>query len=121
MTPGRKVNSEEKAAYMREWRKKNPERAKMIGDRSRVRNAKRNYDDARARFNAIKDGPCMDCGVWYPPYVMQWDHRDPATKEFTIGATARKAWGKVVAEVAKCDLVCANCHAIRTHERRKEQ
>lgn len=107
------------AEYMREWRRKNLERARETDRGNRQRNAKRNYDKTRAKFNALKDGPCMDCGVSYPPYVMQWDHRDPSQKEFTIGSTTRVAWDKVLAEVAKCDLVCANCHAIRTHERRK--
>src|SRR5215471_16506191 len=72
-----------------------------------------------AKLNALKARPCMDCGGSFPPYVMDFDHRDPATK---IGPVSRLlyqglGWSKIVAEVAKCDLGCANCHRIRTHNR----
>lgn len=107
--------------YMREWRLRNPEKARANDRKNRERNAARQYREARAKFNALKDGPCSDCDVRYPPYVMQWDHRDSSQKEFTIGQSTRVAWRRVLAEVAKCDLVCANCHAVRTHERRKER
>jgi hypothetical protein len=60
--------------------------------------------------------PCTECGKTYPPYVMDFDHRDPATKLFSL--LADKALLKnrdvLLAEVAKCDVVCANCHAVRT-------
>ncbi len=57
----------------------------------------------------------MDCSVQYPPYVMQFDHRDPAAKAFSVGRViTRWSWESILAEVAKCDLVCANCHAERT-------
>src|SRR5712691_7309094 len=60
--------------------------------------------------------PCADCGKTYPPYLMDFDHHDPATKSFSL--LADKALLKnrdvLLAEVAKCDVVCANCHATRT-------
>ena len=60
--------------------------------------------------------PCMDCGNTYPPYVMDFDHRDPATKLFSLLADKAllKNHDALLAEVAKCDVVCANCHAVRT-------
>jgi hypothetical protein len=49
---------------------------------------------------------------------MQWDHRPGFEK---LGDISVDFWGKsrdeVLAEIAKCDLVCAKCHAIRTFER----
>lgn len=59
----------------------------------------------------------MDCGISYPYYVMQFDHRE--NKKFTLGKVLHHKLEKVLDEIAKCDLVCANCHAIRTHERGK--
>jgi hypothetical protein len=49
---------------------------------------------------------------------MQWDHRPGAVKLFEISA-GYGPWTRedVLAEVAKCDLVCTNCHIIRTFER----
>lgn len=65
-----------------------------------------------------EEEPCMDCGQHWPYYVMQFDHRPGTTKMFHIGSAFGHAIADVLAEIQKCDLVCANCHAIRTHERR---
>ena len=63
--------------------------------------------------------PCLDCGGTYPPFAMDFDHRDPSTKLFDLRAGSGGIWLKsrqvLEAEVAKCDIVCANCHRVRTH------
>ena len=71
----------------------------------------------RGYINRIKDRPCMDCGVKYPPYVMDFDHRAKQNKEINIGRMIGGGWskGKVDKEISKCDLVCSNCHRIRTY------
>lgn len=60
--------------------------------------------------------PCMDCGRVFPPHVMDFDHRDPKMKSFSL--TTGKAYLKnravLEAEIAKCDVICGNCHRIRT-------
>jgi hypothetical protein len=62
--------------------------------------------------------PCADCGKNYPYYVMDFDHRDPATKKFTIASKAKSTSRKQIwEEIAKCDVVCSNCHRERTHGR----
>jgi hypothetical protein len=72
----------------------------------------------RLSLKELKEGkPCTDCGYSYPSYVMQFDHLDPLRKSFTIAnivSNGRHSWDKVLKEIEKCDLVCANCHAIRT-------
>jgi hypothetical protein len=49
---------------------------------------------------------------------MQWDHRPGEEK---LGDINEDFWDRsreeILAEIAKCDLVCANCHAIRTFSR----
>ena len=64
-----------------------------------------------------KDKPCADCDVRYPYYVMQFDHI--ADKQFNIGEFSKKsiALSRIRREVEKCEVVCANCHAERTHQR----
>jgi hypothetical protein len=54
---------------------------------------------------------CVDCGE-ADPLVLEFDHRDPAIKEFTIFARhgSRYSFRRVIAEIAKCDVRCANCH-----------
>ena len=61
---------------------------------------------------------CVDCGRQFLPEVMQWDHRPGTVKLFEMSA-AYAPWTReeVLAEVAKCDLVCTNCHIIRTFKR----
>ena len=68
----------------------------------------------RAFIYEAKNRPCADCKVSYPPYVMDFDHVR-GEKEFGIGDNIiNVSWERLIAEVAKCDVVCANCHRIRT-------
>ena len=61
---------------------------------------------------------CMDCGNKFPYYVLDLDHRDPSIKEVTPSRLWKSnSWTKVNAELEKCDVVCANCHRVRTHEK----
>lgn len=64
------------------------------------------------------DKACMDCGIIYPYYVMDFDHRDASTKIAEVSKLVSN--GELQAlldEIAKCDLVCANCHRRRTYLR----
>lgn len=74
-----------------------------------------------ARVNALKDVPCADCGGRFPAYCMDFDHVR-GVKVMAVSRMIRQAvaWEKVLAEVAKCEVVCANCHRIRTQERRQQ-
>lgn len=78
--------------------------------------AKRN--EIRTFLQAVKSYPCEDCSGSYPYYVMQLDHRPDEIKLVNPATLVNcGSWGKVIDEIMKCDLVCANCHAIRTFER----
>jgi hypothetical protein len=59
--------------------------------------------------------PCVDCGE-SDFRVLQFDHRDPLKKLFAIGQGDRWPLAALVAEIAKCDIRCANCHSRRTFE-----
>lgn len=60
--------------------------------------------------------PCADCGET-DPVILEFDHR--GDKEFAIGANLRdRRWEDILAEIAKCDVVCANCHRRRTAAQR---
>jgi hypothetical protein len=48
---------------------------------------------------------------------MDFDHRDGETKLFNIGNATNFDRQRILAEIHKCDLVCANCHRIRTQLR----
>ena len=67
---------------------------------------------------SLKQKPCMDCGIQYPYYVMDFDHRNKKTKLTTISRMINfhsYSKEKIIKEIKKCDLVCANCHRIRTY------
>ena len=52
---------------------------------------------------------------------MDFDHRDPETKEFEVSVKLRRvSFDRLLAEVAKCDVVCANCHKYRTFNINKQ-
>ena len=72
----------------------------------------------RAFICSLKTCPCTDCGIEYPSYVMQFDHVR-GTKKFNITSAQSSFVSKkrLLAEIAKCEVVCANCHAERTHKR----
>lgn len=63
--------------------------------------------------------PCTDCGKFYPPYVMQFDHIPDKGEKIKCVAhmTMYGNLEKIKQEIEKCELVCANCHAERTHKR----
>ena len=75
---------------------------------------------ARARLiQALKNVPCADCMNVYPYWVMHFDHvRGVKVANVSAMATREYPVKAILAEVEKCEIVCANCHATRTHVRR---
>lgn len=66
---------------------------------------------------AFKDRPCADCGIEYPPCILDFDHVS-GTKEFDIGFKYHSvAIDRLLDEIMKCEVVCANCHRMRTYRR----
>ena len=64
--------------------------------------------------------PCTDCGGIFHPAAMTWDHLPGYEKVDNVGAMlTRHSRAKLLREIAKCELVCANCHAVRSYERRR--
>jgi DNA-binding CsgD family transcriptional regulator len=61
---------------------------------------------------------CIDCKEKYPHYVLEFDHREGETKNGSVSDIYAK-WGRDLGlkEAEKCDIVCANCHKIRTYNR----
>lgn len=63
----------------------------------------------------LKEKPCADCKQTFPSYVMDFDHQ--YDKKFLVSCSGNRNWHKVLAEIEKCDVICANCHRTRTHDR----
>lgn len=62
---------------------------------------------------------CCDCGHFYDPVCMDFDHIH--LKQFNISSAFRNhgySLLKILKEIENCELVCANCHRLRTKKRR---
>lgn len=70
----------------------------------------------------LKRNPCTDCNKIYPPFVMDLDHVK-GEKKFTIASVMRNSVPDdvLMEEIMKCELVCSNCHRLRTYNRRHLQ
>ncbi len=68
----------------------------------------------------LKNVPCADCGGEFPEYVMEFDHSRGAKKGNVMVMASKVSKADLLAEIEKCDVVCANCHKVRTHDRRPQ-
>ena len=70
------------------------------------------YQDIKSRT------PCADCGGYFHHAAMACDHLPGTVKIDDVSSLARRySWKAMLAEIAKCELVCANCHAVRSFRR----
>jgi len=71
----------------------------------------------RQFLNELKDSPCLDCGGSFPPCAMDFDHMPGHEKVGNVGRMIDFSRASILSEIEKCELVCANCHRVRTHKR----
>lgn len=104
------------------WKDKEKQRAAIrqhyyANRQSYIDKAMKRKKEIRQWLNSIKEAsPCTDCKVSYPYYVMDFDHI--GKKSSTINQLIENcSLQRLKDEIAQCELVCANCHRARTHER----
>ena len=70
-------------------------------------------DERRQRCIEYLGGRCARCGStdW-----LEFDHKDPATKSFTVSGNLNRRWEALVVELDKCQLLCHDCHRTKTVE-----
>jgi len=101
--------------YTRKHYEKNK---KYYKDKARKNDAK--YIKRSANLiNEKRDRPCMDCKKTYPICVMEFDHISD-DKLYNVSETKVYSIDTIKKEMAKCEVVCANCHRIRTEARRNK-
>lgn len=74
--------------------------------------------ERRTLINAIKvERGCAECGYNAHPAALDFNHVR-GEKLFNVSQDPKVALHRLTAEIAKCDVLCANCHRIHTYERR---
>jgi len=105
------TSKEQNRKYYLNQLKKDPESYKKA---SQERNKKIRADNQQKMILYLLEHPCVDCGM-SNPICLHPDHINPETKSFQIGSKMSKYnWEKILIELKKCEIRCANCHMIRT-------
>jgi hypothetical protein len=71
----------------------------------------------------LKNNHCKDCNI-DNPVVLEFDHLPEFEKSFDIGravGSSGRSWESIYKEILKCDVVCSNCHKIRTSKRSNDR
>ena len=102
--------------YLQKWRK----------DYNKNNRTKKRQNDAykRAHVKSVVDTlkeetPCADCGNKFPAVAMDFDHVHGKNKSIANLVGGAYKLEIILAEIALCEIVCACCHRIRTHERKQ--
>jgi hypothetical protein len=116
------VNRQAQKEAQQRWYARNKERIDNRRKEKREEINRRNrerIEEKRERIRRLKEeSSCSDCDQQYPYYVMDYDHcRGSKIAGLARLVGAGVSWEFLAAEIAKCDLVCANCHREREHQR----
>ncbi len=107
-------NKEKRAAQNKAWRAANYERQRALQD-SYERKRKQQIAEYKLELG------CAHCGYRGHPAALHFDHLPEHEKSFTISQKTKRKWSVLVAEMEKCQVLCANCHAIQTATRHTEK
>ena len=104
---------------MSRWNQRNRERFNQQWRRWYAKNAKRKRGWQRRRREGIRrwwlelkaTKRCERCGE-SALECLHFHHRDPAEKDLDLSLAIARGWAKerILAEIAKCEVLCANCH-----------
>jgi Zn finger protein HypA/HybF involved in hydrogenase expression len=80
--------------------------------------SKKNHAEFRLKIAVIKlERGCVDCGYSRYAEALDFDHLSGAEKVKSVALMWGYSWDKVLTEIAKCEVVCSNCHRHRTKVR----
>jgi hypothetical protein len=99
-----------KAEYQKKWYEKNK--------KSHIKNVKANEAKVMEWYREYKKSlSCIKCGENHPACI-QFHHRDPKQKNISVSLAPKKGWSvsRILTEINKCDVLCANCHFKTHHE-----
>lgn len=114
---------EKRKEYLRQWRIKNKESIKekqrewwekkcSQEQRKSYHGRSQHYRNQKIdRLKKELGGKCVGCGT---THNLQFDHVDRTQKSFTISANRDKLYELLLEEAKKCQLLCKECHKIKT-------
>lgn len=109
----REKNADKMKAYRRKWyaENKTAEREKAkVRQSGRRKTLKKWFREYKSTLS------CNRCGFKHPA-ALDFHHKDPSTKKFTIGAELSSFSKEILLEeISKCEVICANCHRIHHYE-----
>lgn len=108
-------NKEDEKKYQKEHYLRNKELYKKRASISRELLRKRNSEYVQ---DIKQSNPCLDCGGYFHYSQMDFDHIG-SNKSNTISRMSNSSTSlkKIKEEIDKCELVCSNCHRLRTWNR----
>jgi len=114
-------NPEQKKEHNRQYYRAKRESILAKSERNYQRNKARKIEKASERRKRIgrflreqkQEKCCVRCDFANPRALM-FHHRYPAEKELTVARAYSMGWSekRILAEIAKCEILCANCHMI---------
>lgn len=115
-------NKQAVSEYMKQWRANN--KVSINNYREATQESRRNYNREYERQRRRKrrqewldaNGPCAHCESWEN---LEVDHIDPDKKSFKIYWL--NSWKKLLPELAKCQVLCHDCHVKKTAQWRKDK
>lgn len=99
--------------------KKDSQRKWYLANKARhIDNVKKRSQESRLAnrdfmFDYLLSHPCVDCGE-SDPIVLEFDHIAPESKEFCLSSSVDYSLQKLIEEIKKCEVRCANCHRRKT-------
>lgn len=106
-------SAEAKRAYERKWRRDKAAHDPEYLKRKQATDAAWRKRHLLAFAKAKMERGCDRCGFNACAQALQYHHRDPAEKLYDLGRWSPSIGkAKLAEEIAKCDLLCANCHAM---------
>ena len=126
------LTKEQKEAARQRWKKWATPRRDLLNKQMREYRAQRYKENGfwrdlgpkaselKAWLVELKSKPCVDCNHSFPICCMDFDHRPGEKKSYCVGTMFAHHYSRslIERELNKCDLVCANCHRIRTRDKK---
>jgi len=110
----RELNKEKTSEYNKKYRELNREKRREYEREYRVENKEHMREqrkEKRAHCIEYLGGKCVKCGT---THNLQFDHIKRDTKKYTIAGRVRRNFTILKEELDKCQLLCVDCHKIKT-------